>query len=388
MSQFVNRSTPGFTLPKLSRAQSNITTDQGEEATCYAHAVSHILSRYIKVSYDKYFKDESGETIETCSDYYRTTSCDDIINCIMDFVLYEKEQYGHSSRNGETSNSCLLQQEIFSALLFSYIYHIITKKYGCNGGNILESIQYFLEQINTNYEVSKIKDILNYNKEFDLYLEYYKDVVDFADIFERFSEIITVISNEFSKKKFMPGIYFSRDDPGSDPMDQWRNLINDTKLYKLLHILDKKIETWTDYELFVHMLEFVLQQKLYAILTMKISDIWGHAVTIVEYSNNKFYIKNSRGGTNEPIGDKYTDYDPSKNMYMITKHNLLKLLSEDDNAQLVFVFPDHLIRDHLIPDHLIPDTLIGGGKKIKKSNRKKKIRHLKSKTKRKYKNFK
>ena len=70
------------------------------------------------------------------------------------------------------------------------------------------------------------------------------------------------------------------------------------------------------------------------------------------------------------------------NLVKITKVNLLQLLSEDIQSKLLFVFPDQLI-----PDQLIPDTRIGGGKKIKKSNRKK-TRHLKSKTKRKYKNFK
>ena len=364
-----DESTRYIITKKVTRLPSDIITEQGDQGTCYAHAASHMLSRLFKVFY---FEEGDG-IIEKCDRYYNTISCENIFNCIISMIVNKDKSY------------CYDDQEILSALLFSFIYYIIKDQFGCDGGQTILSIEYCL------YQFKKIDTfIIDFVKMNNDATKGDPEVMDslhlIHDHIERFSKIINKIGNDISQNIFEPVVYCCKNRHGvPTPLKIHKN----TKLYRLLHSSNKHIETWTNYELFMYMLEYVLQQKLYAILTYKTGEREGvtrrHAVTIVEYYDDTFYIKNSSGIFSRDLpNQKLIEYDSSKRMYMITKLNLSTLLTADfDFNNIAFVFPDHLI----VPDHLIEESN-AGGKKIKKSNRKKKIRHLKSKTKRKYKNFK
>ena len=362
---------------KLTRVPSNVITDQGKEGTCYAHATSHMLSRLFKVLIFK----NNMERGEGCSLYYDTINCanadtpqKNIFQCIWKYISYPED--------------CISSKEILPALLFLFIYRIITKKFKCAGGNTIASIIFFFQEIknyNTvEHSLDSIKKLLNYSEFHSI--DALKDIIDIDDIITEFAEIVVEIrkiSNDGNYTYYFWNYYTDnlllsmRTREPNRTSDKYRN----TKLYSFLHGRDTQIEIMTDCQLSVYMLEYVLKRGLYAILSYNTGERegvrQGHAVTIVEYYDDTFIIKNSWGSTTyHAIGDNFTQQHEN-NLVKITKVNLLQLLSEDPSSQLLFVFPDQLI----------PDTFIGGGKKIKKSNRKK-TRHLKSKTKRKYKNFK
>ena len=170
--------------PKLIRAHS-LTVSNQSRGTCFAHAASRILARFIKVFLKDYF---DSTILEKCSYYYKEYCALNPFECFnknlkrynsynsqpshLDFLNFRKsraQEYfrkypsclGDASTRDETGN---LKENIFAAL-YSYIYITITSKYGCNGGKTAEIIDDFLNN-NLKSEIS-IEDIaftLNFSK--------------------------------------------------------------------------------------------------------------------------------------------------------------------------------------------------------------------------------
>jgi len=170
--------------PKLSRATS-LTVSNQSRGTCFAHAASRILARFIKVICKRYF---DSAVIEKCSYYYKEYCALNPFECfnknlkryksytaqtshldVLNFRKSRAQKYfkkypsclGDAATRDETEN---LKENIFAAL-YSYIYITITSKYGCNGGKTAEIIDDFLHN-NLNSEIS-IEDIaftLNFAK--------------------------------------------------------------------------------------------------------------------------------------------------------------------------------------------------------------------------------
>jgi hypothetical protein len=170
--------------PKLSRATS-LTVSNQTRGTCFAHAASRILARFIKVICRRYF---DSSVVEKCSYYYKEDCALNPFECfnknlkryksyiaepshldVLNFRKSRAQKYfkkypsclGDAATRDETEN---LKENIFAAL-YSYIYITITSKYGCNGGKTSEIIDDFLHN-NLNSEIS-IEDIaftLNFAK--------------------------------------------------------------------------------------------------------------------------------------------------------------------------------------------------------------------------------
>ena len=170
--------------PKLSRATS-LTVSNQSRGTCFAHAASRILARFIKVICRRYF---DSSIVEKCSYYYKEHCALNPFECfdknlkryksytakpskldVLNFRKSVSQKYfkkypaclGDASTRDEMEN---LKENIFAAL-YSYIYIIITSKYGCNGGKTAEIIDDFLHN-NLISEIS-IEDIaftLNFAK--------------------------------------------------------------------------------------------------------------------------------------------------------------------------------------------------------------------------------
>jgi hypothetical protein len=162
--------------PKLSRATS-LTVSNQSRGTCFAHAASRILARFIKVICRRYF---DSSVVEKCSYYYKEDCALNPFECfnknlkryksyiaepshldVLNFRKSRAQKYfkkypsclGDAATRDETEN---LKENIFAAL-YSYIYITITSKYGCNGGKTAEIIDEFLHN-NLNSEIS-VEDI-------------------------------------------------------------------------------------------------------------------------------------------------------------------------------------------------------------------------------------
>jgi len=170
--------------PKLSRATS-LTVSNQSRGTCFAHAASRILARFIKVIGRRYF---DSSVIEKCSYYYKEYCALNPFECfnknlnryksytsqpshldVLNFRKSRAQKYfkkyssclGDAATRDETEN---LKENIFAAL-YSYIYITITSKYGCNGGKTAEIIDDFLHNnLNSEITIQDIAFTLNFSK--------------------------------------------------------------------------------------------------------------------------------------------------------------------------------------------------------------------------------
>jgi hypothetical protein len=170
--------------PKLSRATS-LTVSNQTRGTCFAHASSRILARFIKVIGRRYF---DSAVVEKCSYYYKEYCALNPFECfnknlsryksytaqpshldVLNFRKSRAQKYfkkypsclGDAATRDETEN---LKENIFAAL-YSYIYITITSKYGCNGGKTAEIIDDFLHNnLNSEISVEDIAFTLNFAK--------------------------------------------------------------------------------------------------------------------------------------------------------------------------------------------------------------------------------
>ena len=135
------------TPPPLLRLKSNTVSDQGNQGTCFAHTATRLLSRLIKLRFTDYFKIQN----ESCSFLYNTRYT--IYSCFI-----EEKENGNCKDNLDEDG---WNKENISALLYRFIYNIITEKFGCDGGKTYDAILYVLDFLrNSELTLPYVKSIL------------------------------------------------------------------------------------------------------------------------------------------------------------------------------------------------------------------------------------
>lgn len=228
----------------LIRQVSSTIGTQNNEGTCFAHAATRVLARLFKVKFSQYFPIQN----ENCSHYYDTVDCTNIFKC------FEDERAG---RQTFTIGKCDTEldddgwrKENISALLFTFIYKIITTEFGCYGGQPYDVIKYVLDHFRTLSEItssdvmellipkaSSIYSTSQYYIDKSVYFEYFKKLI------EQLVVIITDISTNLKNGNFNTQIY--QGDPYYLPIDL-RNIL-DAGYYATLTLLQHAI-TITGYE--------------------------------------------------------------------------------------------------------------------------------------------
>jgi hypothetical protein len=115
-----------LSLPNRGRSNSAFISDQELGKTCYAHAVSRCLTRYIFLL--TFNEDITHDPMENCEELYKTTTCKDIFACL--------------------DNPDILCRPLNTilALIFTMFYKIITFHSGDQcGGYIVEGVRKVFE---------------------------------------------------------------------------------------------------------------------------------------------------------------------------------------------------------------------------------------------------
>jgi len=159
------------------RKVSPYSTDQGDEGTCWAHSMSRLISRLIKIHFNGLqdlnikFNDPiwfyEGELLD---EYYDTTNCsteNTIFHCIAEAQDVYKRKEKPFSIHKSLNKVINWDSENLSALLFHFIYNIIKNKY-CHliyrpQRGLAGPIFYFFKLIRRSISEEKIKVLLKYN---------------------------------------------------------------------------------------------------------------------------------------------------------------------------------------------------------------------------------
>jgi hypothetical protein len=152
------------------RKISPYSTDQGTEGICWAHSMTRLISRLIKIHFgerhqisDEFMFDE-GELLD---EYYDTVKCsteNTIFHCIAHAQDIHERKGKLFSMHKSLKKMINWESENLSALLFHFILNWLKNKYGCGGlkQNSITPIFYFLKLLLEHITEEKIKDILNY----------------------------------------------------------------------------------------------------------------------------------------------------------------------------------------------------------------------------------
>ena len=160
------------TRPTLTRKKSQYFTDQWNQGSCYAHVSSILIGRLLKLYFSEFFSKE----IEWCDYYYNTLLCNNgnIFECFKNdkekqldkwnckryiFNEFKKSKESRDEDGLNNNNPSAFYEESRdeegwnnenpSALLFYFIYTIITERYSCDGGNNVVSIILIFEFFRT-----------------------------------------------------------------------------------------------------------------------------------------------------------------------------------------------------------------------------------------------
>ena len=132
--------------PKISlpRKHSGIYSQQGYQATCYAHAASKIFSRIVKVIFSPFFvkEDESCDWLYDTDFLYKTN----IYKRNGDLSVYpgiDIDKY-LIEKNGKSIFE-ICNYEILSNLLFLFFYNKTTREFGLDRGQSCRSLILFIE---------------------------------------------------------------------------------------------------------------------------------------------------------------------------------------------------------------------------------------------------
>jgi hypothetical protein len=163
--------------PNYVRKISPYLTKQGEEDTCWAHAIARLLSRAIKSLelephdnsdglHNMFFFDE-GEILD---EYYDTITCSSqhtIFNCII-YAQHIHERKGRPFSVHKSLDKVInWESENLSGMLFHFIYNFIKNKFGCHslttaGRGEAFPIYSFFKLLWKGITEKNIKDILRY----------------------------------------------------------------------------------------------------------------------------------------------------------------------------------------------------------------------------------
>ena len=177
----------GGVYPPLIRQRSFVCSFQGNQRTCYAHAVSKMVSRLFKIFFSTYFPYDK----EMIDDYYNTILCNtnkNIFDCFNDFI-----------------NDKSFKNEHISALLFHFIYSILTDKFGkCEGYSSIIACLFILDYFKyIDITVELIKLTLKYSSKYEMTINTYFE----KDLIIKLYNIFINIKKSFTDKTFNPILY-------------------------------------------------------------------------------------------------------------------------------------------------------------------------------------
>jgi hypothetical protein len=293
----------------MIRQNSVFLSNQGSEGTCYAHAVTRMLSRYIKKKYSRFFPIEN----EKCSYYYHTISCADIWKCFID-VKNNTLDFCTENLDDDGWN-----KENISALLYVYIYKLLTKKYGCNGATIDEIkniVFFFKDHLRSVLNLTFIKNTLEPP---ELPSEH---IVYFEKLLTQLLEVLSAIKKELTENTFNTFVFYGEN-------------LKSTKSTILLSSLsfEENPSLQMPDKSEMDLLKYIIEKGNYAVL---IDFKKLHAKTITHYDDkNGFFTKNSYGknlGTTKEEGNQNYIEAAKKEIY----------LTDMDDKGILFIFEIHL----------------------------------------------
>jgi len=339
---------PTLTRPTLTRKKSQYFTNQLCQGTCYAHASAILIARLLKIYFSKHF----GKEIEWCDYYYNTLLCNDgaifecfkndkekkiILNCkayitsqkkIDDFLNYKYNEKNdkiyeiyEESRDKDGWNN-----ENPSALLFYFIYTIITEKYLFKGGNIVLSIILFFEFFRTTIITKEVvAAILKYD------ITDWEDENDkkyFYTIISQLTTMLLEVQKCLKDGTFNPNLYYASNLNYTivNPIiiynykTYWPSIENSLKLTSImLNVIGHKLAT-------LHQIRPWRKDNMLAIKTFLVSVlekglyvIIGVQRKIFDETTNKFKIVTHsmilNGVTHGKNGEKYLSIKNSHGRY-------------------------------------------------------------------------
>ena len=334
------------TRPTLTRKKSQYFTNQRNKGTCYIHASTILIARLLKLYFSKYF----GKEIEWCDYYYDTSYCNNgkIFECFKNnkkkplnrsncekYMSMEKSnsfQKTHTisddiSKYKESKDDNGWDNENPSALLFYFIYSIISERYSCDGGNVVDSIilifEFFRTTIITNNVVAAI---LNYN------ITNWEDVNDknyFYTIISQLTTMLLEVQKKLKDGTFNPNLYYAANLNLTiiNPIiiynynTYWPSIENSHKMTSVaLKILGHKLSTphqirpWRKDKMLAikTFLLAVLEKGLYVIIVVKAHSIIVNGVTHGKNGEEYLSIKNSWGR----YGEAYLSQEKNKQIEM------------------------------------------------------------------------
>ena len=317
------------------RQRSLVCSFQGHENTCYAHGVSKMVSRLLKIFFSTYFPYDK----EMIDNYYDTTLCNTNKNIFDCFV------------ENDFINDKSFENEHISALLFHFIYSILTDKFGkCNGYNTRIACLFILDYFKyIDITVELIKLTLKYSSKYEMTINTYFE----KDLIIKLYNIFINIKKSFTDKTFNPILYlkwkdtiytvkiiymqkegdgniilFSSKVPNI-PIPLYPELLiskTDLSIHQLIldknEKLQKIIQTYDLYEC----LKYILKNGFYALFSKN-----SHVITITDYndSDNTLSVKNTWGNSNK---SKKQEHTWCGDLIRDNKINIndLKLLKEND----------------------------------------------------------
>jgi hypothetical protein len=340
------------------RKISPYSTDQGNEDICWAHSISRLISRLIKIHFGERqqlsdeFIFEEGELLD---EYYDTVKCSSqlsIFYCIVRAQDIHERKGKPFSMHKSLNKMINWESENLSALLFHFILNCLTNKYGCIQlmGSGTTPIFYFFKLIHKHITEEQIKAILHYSRyepqfvfeyttdddgdltiaslKFVEELDYVKQVeiqentamflrliTKLTSIFELLRialEKKTLKINLFALNAELRGDFFKINDKGNA---QWQRGILRTILWPNIGMWFKRIKQ-------------VLEQGLYVLLC-----IYEHAILITGIEEKFFIVKNSWGSKSDwilPDGFHFI-VDNKLSIYTLIKH------SKTTHVELIYI---------------------------------------------------
>ena len=305
--------------PIIKRSMSFTCSNQGDQGTCFAHVLARIFANLIKM----FFLNHFNYTVD-CSYFYNTISCN-YRKRLLD-KLPPTNIFDCFITNSLRNERCNNYQEHISALLFNFIYTILTIQFGCNtGSNPFEVVSYFLTYIkNTVITIDLIKTILRYNrKKHYEYLYLIKKLVNIINKTKKdlFNDNLKLYCSWLNQIQAVSNIEKDFTTTYTHPLS------------KLLKTNDLKTT-----------LQFILINGYYATFSYD-----GHIVLIVDYDaiNDALVIKNSYGYMSPITSTKWCSIIKNNRILFSDLNKLtnsITFLYYDKEPSPIYQFPNIKLR--------------------------------------------
>lgn len=279
---------------RLRRANSFYTSNQGREELCWAHSMSRLLAKLIKVSFPINFKFGN----ERMNEYYHTVNCS-TKNTIFNCIITAQEKFDNPMIKNQIG-PIEWNRENLSALLFHFIYTTLIVKYEKQDGKKNVPPEYaifFILRIVLlkNITSDMIKEVLHFNL-----LQFNESQVDmFEKLINRLEDIFKVVKTALENKTIKPNIFISLnlgDFKLLEHNDNTNELITinpeTKKLDRVLNIKSSRFfyrkASW------LNIIIELLKKNLYVLLYIN-----NHALIISDFDGNNFIVKDSYGPYNK-----------------------------------------------------------------------------------------